>query len=135
MDAPLREHCHYISHQDGLKNSLTARENLEFWAHMLGEGVFSAKSALEQLSLGHIADIPAGYLSAGQKRRVALARLLVAQRPVWMMDEPTTALDAATQSLFATLCSTHLAQGGLILAATHMDLGFSAQHLTLGASR
>jgi heme exporter protein A len=131
-DAPLTAHCHYIGHQDGLKNSLTARENLEFWAKMLGEEGYLPKSALEQLTLGHIADIPAGYLSAGQKRRVALARLLVAQRPIWMLDEPTTALDSATQHLFATICSSHLAQGGLILAATHMDLGFAAQHVNLG---
>ena len=134
LEAPLIEHCHYIGHQDGLKTSLTAQENLAFWAKMLGKGDISPQSALEQLTLGHIADIPAGYLSAGQKRRVALARLLVAQRPIWMLEEPTTALDSATQSLFATLCSSHLAGGGLILAATHMDLGFAAQRLNFGAS-
>ena len=126
------EQCHYIGHQDGLKTSLTAAENLGFWSRMLSERRVTPKEALQQLHQGHIANVPVAYLSAGQRRRVALARLLVAQRPLWMLDEPTTALDAATQAVFATICSTHLAQGGLILAATHLDLGFASAHLRLG---
>eukprot|EP01037_Dinobryon_pediforme_P002348 gene2348-2385_t len=128
------EQCHYIGHQDGLKTSLTAAENLDFWAQMLSNIQETPKNALKQLNMGHIADVPVAYLSAGQRRRVALARLLVAKRNIWMLDEPTTALDAATQTVFATICCTHLAQGGLILAATHLDLGFAAGQLRLGAT-
>ena len=131
-DAPLIEHAHYVGHADGLKQALTAGENLEFWVSMLGRSAISVRAALQLLRLAHVEHLPVGYLSAGQRRRVALARLLVAQRPLWLLDEPTTALDVATQAIFARICAEHLSEGGLILAATHMDLGFDAPRLLLG---
>jgi heme exporter protein A len=122
--APLPERAHYVGHADGLKSALTALENLEFWATMLGgAGKFSPQKALEKVGLARIGDFPVGYLSAGQKRRVALARLFVAPRPVWILDEPATALDVGSQEKFAASMAEHRAGGGLILAATHAPLG------------
>jgi heme exporter protein A len=136
-EAGIGEQAHYLGHADALKSALTAGENLAFWADALrGDSARAAWiAALERLGLAHVADFPARALSAGQKRRVALARLLVAPRPIWLLDEPTTALDAAAQRQFAVVMRAHLAGGGLILAATHapLDLDDAAQ-LTLGAA-
>jgi len=125
-------HAHYLGHLDGLKTALTAAENLMFWAAMLQEPGgrigradqkgLDPQTALSRLGLGHAADLPVAYLSAGQKRRAALARLLTAQRPVWLLDEPTTALDLASQRRFGDLLRDHLAQGGLAIVATHAPL-------------
>lgn len=142
----LAEATHYIAHADGLKTALTAGENLSFWAKILalrtkkttGSIFFeplSPKKALEKLRLDHIEQVPVAFLSAGQRRRVALARLLVAARPIWFLDEPTTALDAATVQIFAQICAEHLENGGLILAATHLDLGFKATRLEIGGAK
>ena len=91
--------------------------------------------ALAQFALAHAADLPVGYLSAGQRRRAGLARLLVAPRQVWLLDEPATALDAASQRRLAEAMAAHLAAGGLIVAATHAPLGLEgARELRLGAS-
>ena len=125
LDTTLATQAHYLGHLDALKSALTAEENLHFWAAMLGDGGLSPRQALAQLALAHVADFPAGYLSAGQKRRVALARLLVARRPIWLLDEPTTALDAQSQTLFADVVRAHLASGGLVVAATHAPLGIA----------
>jgi heme exporter protein A len=139
----LGEQAHYLGHADALKGALTARENLEFWAAMLstdgapagvqGEG-FSVDAALDRLGLAHVADFPVSALSAGQKRRVALARLSVAYRPLWLLDEPTAALDAAAQSRLGEIMRGHLADGGLIVAATHAPLGLRGQELKLGVA-
>jgi len=131
------EQAHYLGHADALKSSLTAGENLAFWAGVLGGDARRVVwlPALERLKLGHVADFPVRALSAGQKRRVALARLNVARRPIWLLDEPTTALDVGSQSLFADIMREHRASGGLILAATHAPLGLeNARELRLGAS-
>ena len=131
----LCEQTHYLGHADGLKGALTAGENLSFWAGVLGgeTGRESWLRALTRLRLTHVADFPVRALSAGQKRRVALARLAVAPRPIWLLDEPTTALDVAAQGLFAELMREHLAGGGLIVAATHAPLGLEgAKTLRLG---
>ena len=131
----LGEQAHYLGHADGLKGALTAGENLSFWAGVLG-GETRRESwlpALARLRLAHVADFPVRALSAGQKRRVALARLLVARRPLWLLDEPTTALDVASQALFAAIMREHLAAGGLIIAATHAPLGLDARTLELGS--
>ncbi len=131
------ECAHFVGHADGLKSSLTAFENLEFWAHMLAllgadEGL-SPRAALDLFGLGAKGDFPVGYLSAGQKRRVALARLFVAPRPLWILDEPATALDAASQARLAELMARHRAGGGAIVAATHAPLGLAdANELRLG---
>ncbi len=130
---------HYLAHADGLKASLTVLENLEFWAAYLAHGAAAAQSltpreALALVNLAHVAAAPVGVLSAGQKRRVALARLLVAFRPLWLLDEPLTALDAASRRRFADVMRDHCARGGLIVAATHEPLGdFEARELPMGA--
>ena len=90
-------------------------------------------AALERFGLDPLAEIPAGYLSAGQKRRLGLARLLVARRPVWLLDEPTVSLDAQSTALLAKIIDTHVADGGLVVAATHLPLGLGdARELRLG---
>ena len=137
-DAPLAEQAHYIGHADGLKAALTGFENLEFWAQMLGgvSGGLSPVEALQKVGLPRIGDFPVGYLSAGQKRRVALARLFIAPRPVWILDEPATALDIASQETFGKAMADHRANGGMIIAATHAPLGLiDAQELRLDARR
>jgi heme exporter protein A len=134
-EAGIGEQAHYLGHADALKSALTAGENLAFWADALGGDSARAAwiAALDRLGLAHVADFPARALSAGQKRRVALARLLVAPRPIWLLDEPTTALDAAAQRQFAVAMREHLAGGGLILAATHAPLDLDdAARLILG---
>jgi heme exporter protein A len=129
--APLSERAHYVGHADGLKSGLTALENLAFWASMLAgpekfpNGELSPQQALEKVGLARISDFPVGYLSAGQKRRVALARLFVAARPIWILDEPATALDVGSQERFAQAMAEHRAGGGMILAATHAPLGLA----------
>lgn len=130
---------HYLAHADGLKASLAARENLAFWADFLADGEGDRRSlspaeALERVGLAHLAETPAALLSAGQKRRVALARLLVAFRPLWLLDEPIVALDAAARARFARVMAEHRALGGMIVAATHEPLGLEeARELALGA--
>jgi heme exporter protein A len=121
----LGEQAHYVGHRDALKPALTPTETLQFWQAMLGGASAAPADALDRLGLGHAADLPCAYLSAGQRRRLALARLLVSRRPVWLLDEPTSALDAASQALFATLVGEHLQAGGLAVAATHVPLGIA----------
>jgi heme exporter protein A len=131
------EQAHYLGHADGVKAALTAGENLAFAAAMLGGDPSRAAQlgALSALGLSHVIDFPARLLSAGQRRRVALARLLVAKRPLWLLDEPTTALDAGAQVAFAAVMQTHLKDGGILVAAVHAPLGLDgAQELRLGAT-
>jgi heme exporter protein A len=133
--AEIGEQAHYLGHADALKSALTAGENLAFWGDALGGDSTRTAwiAALGRLGLAHVADLPVRALSAGQKRRVALARLLVARRPIWLLDEPTTALDAAAQRQFSAVMREHLAHDGLILAATHAPLDLDdAARLTLG---
>jgi heme exporter protein A len=129
--ASIAEGAHYLGHADALKGALTARENLEFWAAILttGDGGRTSLEALKRLGLAHVLDLPVRVLSAGQKRRVALARLLVASRPLWLLDEPLTALDEAAQRLVLDILREHLAGGGLVVAATHalIDLAGAKQ--------
>ena len=124
----------YAAHADGLKATLTLRENLEFWAHI--HGVATIEPALQAMNLIDLQDRRAANLSAGQKRRSGLARLLVTGRPIWVLDEPTVSLDAASVALFAGVVRAHLAAGGMALLATHIDLGLpEAQVLDLAPYR
>jgi heme exporter protein A len=128
-------YCHYVGHRDAIKSKLTVSENVAFWAGYLGGSTATVEPALDACGLADLAAVPAAYLSAGQKRRLGLARLLSAPRPVWLLDEPTTSLDAHHQRTFAALIEQHRAAGGIIVAATHMDLGLSgARALTLSVS-
>jgi len=129
----LPEQAHYLGHLDALKPSLTVAENLAFWVRYLGGDMAALTAALAGVGLGGLIDLPAAYLSAGQRRRLSLARLVAAHRPIWLLDEPTSALDAAGQERLADLMRGHLSGGGLIVAATHGPLGIEARELRLGA--
>ncbi len=127
------EQAHYLGHRDALKPALSVTENLSFWADFLGGNmVRPVLECLAAVGLGHAADLPAAYLSAGQRRRLSLARLLAVRRVVWLLDEPTAALDVAGQAMFAGLMREHLASGGLIVAATHGPLGIDTRELRIG---
>jgi heme exporter protein A len=126
------EQAHYVGHQDAHKPSLTVGENLAFWNDVLG-GANGVGMALARVGLAALAQLPALYLSAGQRRRLSLARLLVKQRPIWLLDEPGSALDAAGQAMLADMMRTHLADGGIIVAAIHAPIELAAaQELRLG---
>ena len=115
--------AHYVGHSDALKGALSARENLDFWAAALKRrGGLDPLQALAAVNLAHVADLPVGWLSAGQRRRTALARLFVAERPLWLLDEPTLGLDSAAIDRFGVLLSGHRAAGGIVIAATHVPL-------------
>lgn len=137
-ETPLAELCHYVGHRDALKPALTPLESLTFWQKLLGTPALfgtpavSPAAALDAVGLTHAADLLSGYLSAGQRRRLAFARLLVAKRPVWLLDEPQSALDAASRDRLAHLMADHLAGGGLLIAATHDPLGIPTRSLDLG---
>ncbi len=143
--------CHYLGALNAMKDQLTVRENLAFWAAHLGHedrpetarkpprddtphAREPLEAALEAVRLPHVIDTPFGYLSTGQKRRVAIARLLVVHCPVWLVDEPTSGLDRASESLFADIAKNYLAGGGILVAATHLPLGIDGlQHLQIGS--
>ncbi|CAN7659322.1 heme ABC exporter ATP-binding protein CcmA [Rhizobium sp. LjRoot254] len=121
------EACHYLGHRNAMKREMTVEENLVFWKRFMGD--FTGGSGVEpeeaatQLGLAELLHLPFGYLSAGQQRRMAMAKLLCAWRPVWLLDEPTAAVDVQSEELFAGLMRGHLARGGIIIAATHQELG------------
>ena len=123
----------YAGHADGIKPTLSVAENLAFWASVFAmPGIDGALAAFD---LNGLADRPAGALSAGQKRRLGLARLLVTGRPIWVLDEPTVSLDTRAVGMFADAVRAHLGQGGSALIATHIDLGLSADVLDLSPFR
>ncbi|MGF1619544.1 MAG: heme ABC exporter ATP-binding protein CcmA [Rhodomicrobiaceae bacterium] len=123
-DHGVGEQCHYIGHLNGVKPALTVTENLIFFADFLAGDRGTLARATDRLALGGLEDVPAAYLSAGQKRRLGLARLLCAQRPVWLLDEPAVSLDAASQRVLADIVAEHLAGGGIVIAVTHTPLGW-----------
>jgi heme exporter protein A len=133
-EATLSEQAHYLGHLDAVKPSLSVGENLRFWASYFGAPrTVPLEPALAAVDLGPLADLPAAYLSAGQKRRLSIARLVAVRRPVWLLDEPTSALDATSQGLLTTLMRDHLAGGGMIVAAAHGPIGLDRpKELRLG---
>ena len=132
-DVEVGAQAHLIGHANGIKPALSVRENLRFWNRFLGGTADAVERAIAHFQLEPLAEIPAGLLSAGQKRRTGLARLLVAERPLWLLDEPTTSLDTASAGLVARAIEQHARRGGLALVATHLDMGLAgARALTLG---
>lgn len=130
----LPEQAHYLGHLDALKPSLSVRENLDFWTRYLG-GQGAPQTALATVGLAALADLPAAYLSAGQRRRLSLARLLSVLRPIWLLDEPVSALDREAQDMLAGLMQQHLAAGGMIVAATHGPIGLGqTKELRIGGA-
>ncbi len=125
--APL---LHFLGHRDGLKATLDARAHVRFWADVLGGG--AVEDVLARVGLGRVTDLPARTLSAGQSRRLALARLIAAPRPLWLLDEPAAALDTAGKALLNTLIDAHCAGGGIVVAAVHEPLGAPTQTVQLG---
>ena len=144
-DIPIAEQCHYIGHKNAIKSNLSVEENLRFWADFLavtpdshGQLPFqpqktSVEDAMDEFNLTALRHIPGGYLSAGQTRRLGLARLLVAPRPLWLLDEPTVSLDTASQNILSATVNAHVEEGGLAIAATHIPLGLrTTRKLQLG---
>jgi heme exporter protein A len=125
---------HLVGHQPGVKSRLTLLENLRFWRTVNGPTGIAPEAALERVGLGRIGSLDAGYLSAGQTKRLALARLLVTDRKLWLLDEPAAALDADGDALVARLIAEHLTGGGAVIAATHDDIAGATQTLMLGAA-
>lgn len=119
-EAAIPELCHYVGHANAVKASLSVRDNLAFWAAFLDGGETSLDPALAASGLSDLADLPAGLLSAGQKRRLALARLFAAPRPLWLLDEPHASLDAASLKRLDKAIAEHLTQGGIAIVASHM---------------
>ncbi|RWI22697.1 heme ABC exporter ATP-binding protein CcmA [Mesorhizobium sp.] len=125
--------CHYLGHQNAMKTALSVAENLRFWRDFSGADFLSAEQALATVGLDGIGHLPFGYLSTGQRRRAAIAKLLVSRRPLWLLDEPTAGLDKASEERFGGLMREHLDEGGIIIAATHLPLGLEgAQELVMG---
>jgi heme exporter protein A len=130
----LPEQAHYLGHRDALKPALSVMENLSFWRDFLGGEAGDAAASLARVGIDHAAHLPAGFLSAGQRRRLSIARLLSVKRPIWLLDEPATALDVAGQAVFVGLMREHLSGGGMIIAATHAPLGIEAKELRIGGA-
>ncbi len=125
--------CHYLGHQNAMKTALSVAENLRFWRDFSGADFLSAEQALAMVGLDGIGHLPFGYLSTGQRRRAAIAKLLVSRRPLWLLDEPTAGLDKASEERFGGLMREHCSEGGIIIAATHLPLGIEgAQGLAMG---
>jgi heme exporter protein A len=129
-----RARLHLIGHSNAIKGALTVRENLRFAVAIAGAPATLLERALAGFELTALGDVPAAYLSAGQQRRLALARLLAASRPLWLLDEPDAGLDAANRAHLTRAVAAHRAAGGIAVIATHRDLGLAApQVLELAA--
>lgn len=130
-ELPIGEQAHYLGHQDALKPAFTVRENLSFWTEFLGTRR-SVDPALQAVDLTRLADMPAAYLSSGQRRRLSIARLIAVPRSLWLLDEPTSSLDTPSQKRLAELMRGHLGSGGIVVAAAHGAIGLErARELNL----
>lgn len=133
-DLTIGQYAHFIGHLDGLKSALSVRENLTFWSNFMGGG--NIGDALDAFDMSNFADMPAGFLSAGQKRRLALSRLALIARPLWLLDEPSVALDNRSVKRLAGLIRAHLKAGGMAVVASHAHMGVRFKHnLDLGKNR
>ena len=121
--ADLGSALHYLGHENAMKADISTGDNLAFWHNLGPDPHLSPEEALDMVGLGGLDAVPFGHLSTGQRRRAAIARLLVTWRPVWLLDEPTAGLDAASQAGFSELVAAHLDDGGIVVAATHVPLG------------
>lgn len=125
--------CHYLGDRNAMKPALTVAENLSFHQQFLGNAFLTIEEALDEVGLPSVAALPFGYLSTGQRRRIAIAALLVSFRPIWLLDEPTAGLDLGSERRFSALMQAHLEDGGIIVAATHVPLGIEgAKELVMG---
>ena len=124
-----RSRLHLIGHGNAIKSALTVLENLRFASALSGAPAVGLERALESFDLAALADVPGRYLSAGQTRRLALARLLAAPRPLWLLDEPDAGLDAGSRERLARAVAGHRAGGGIVVIATHGDVGVAAPHV------
>lgn len=124
-----RARLHLIGHSNAIKGALSVRENIGFATAIAGAPDARSAGALEGFGLAALADVPAAYLSAGQQRRLALARLLATPRPLWLLDEPDAGLDAANRAHLARAVAAHRAEGGIAVIATHGDLDVAAPHV------
>ncbi|WP_375639530.1 heme ABC exporter ATP-binding protein CcmA [Bartonella sp. MM55XZML] len=125
---PVTTACHYLGPQNAMKPLLSVIDNLQFWAEFYGQPLYSPYEALADLGLSNLEYLPFKALSTGQQRRVALARLLLSYRPIWVLDEPISGLDSYAQKRLARIFQRHLNQGGMIIAATHNSLGIPENH-------
>jgi len=127
------DHVHFVGHLDGLKTARTAREELDFWTLWLGGTEAAAREAAQALELVPLLDLEVRRLSAGQRRRLAMSRLLAAPRALWLLDEPMSPLDSTWRERFGAMMAAHLAGGGMIVAAVHDPLPIPARILEIGA--
>ncbi len=129
-----RARLHYVGHQDAIKTALTVTENLTFWAEMSGVETDkqTVPEALETFSLSNLAKLPARFLSAGQRRRLNLARIVASPAPLWLLDEPTNSLDKESVTTLYDAIATHRQKGGMVVLATHDDLTEDVRILDLG---
>ena len=133
VETSRREHCHLIGHQDGLNIDRTAREELVFAVQWTGGDATAAIAGARRLGLERTLELPVRHLSAGQRRRLVLARLIAAPRTLWLLDEPLTPLDSDSRAMFGEIMQRHLATGGMIVAAVHDPLPIVARSVTVGA--
>lgn len=125
---PVTAACHYLGPQNAMKPLLSVIGNLQFWAAFYGQPLYSPYEALADIGLSDLKYLPFKTLSSGQRRRVALARLLLSYRPIWILDEPMSGLDSHAQKRLTHIFQRHLNQGGMIIAATHHSLGIPENH-------
>ncbi len=126
--------CHYLGHENAMKPAMSVGENLVFWQEFAGQPHLDIDEAMDMVGLDGLQDVPFAHLSTGQRRRISIARLLISYRPIWLLDEPTAGLDAASEKQFSELMKAHLEDDGIILAATHIPLGLdSTKELVFGA--